>query len=540
MDRYNDVEINKPFYLSKNHSNKGFHQKGKISINDIDYYSKKIRINSPHSLTAMNKLGINAQELEYLTFKEYLQKYPALIGQDKEIQRVKYNYEEELRKRRFEQIKLLRVELLNEDEAVRLKPRCFSSKDRGLREQNICISLNGINDKRITNTFLEKDIKYFVRMRNINKAELFNRMNVDLKKELLKIINDEREKKVNEDNIRNQKKMDRMIQSEKNRKLKLEEEKLKKEKENDYLERKKEEQRIQKLIEKSINDEKLYKQKIKEERLRRDAHEKSQNEFKQKMNLERETKYLLLLEKENQQEKEENERYKKEKKMKEEQRLKKEMKKDLLRKLKEKRELTTIQKFDDYNLTRNQNSNTNYFFITSKEIGDEKSQKHRDIISKSELLFNIKKENIINRINEKEKAIQRLKEEKKRQNFLAQEEQIQKEISKEHRVKQISQLLENRNNEIREQLNEKDKRIEEFMQNKTKLVKKKKFIYDEINKEKEFDNEQFNKIMSKKCINSEILHSLKDMFPDNRQFDVIISEFNEHLSKDKDKSQNYK
>ena len=239
---------------------------------------------------------------------------------------------------------------------------------------------------------------------------------------------------------------------------------------------------------------------------------------------------------------EENERYKNEKKMKEEQRLKKEMKKELLRKLKERRELTTIQKFDDYNLNRNKN-NTNYFFITSKEkpeIGDEKSQKHRDIISKSELLFNIKKENILNRINEKEKAIQRLKEEKKRQNFLAQEEQIQKEISKEHRVRQISQLLENRNNEIREQLNEKDKKIEEFMQNKTKLVKKKKFIYDEINKEKEFDNEQFKKIMSKKCINKEILHSLKDMFPDNRQFDIIISEFNEHLSKDKDKNQNYK
>ena len=480
MDRYNDLEINKPFYLSKNHSNKGFFQIGKISINDIDYYSKKIRINSPHSLTAMNKLGINSQELEYLTFKEYLQKYPALIGQDKEIQRVKYNYEEELRKRRFEQIKLLRVELINEDEAVRLKPRCFSSKDRGQRGQNICMSLNGINDKRITNTFLEKDIKYFVRMRNINKAELFNRMNVELKKELLKIINDEREKKVNEDNIRNQKKMDRMIQSEKNRKLKLEEEKLKKEKENDYLERKKEEQRIQKLIEKSINDEKLFKQKIKEERLRRDAHEKSQNEFKQKMNLERETKYLLLLEKENQQEQkamlrqqelqrkkkklrkkyekkmrdkrnkveinlqrieyeqelkrmvyEENERYKNEKKMKEEQRLKKEMKKELLRKLKERRELTTIQKFDDYNLNRNQ-INTNYFFITSKEkpeIGDEKSQKHRDIISKSELLFNIKKENILNRINEKEKNLQKIKEEKKRQNLLEQEEQMQKEIT---------------------------------------------------------------------------------------------------------------
>ena len=136
----------------------------------------------------MNKLGINRQELQYLTFKEYLQKYPELIGQNKEIQKIKYNYEEELRKRRFDQIKELRREL-NEDEIIPLKQRCFSSKER---ERNINFNPNQNKYKKINNLFLEKDIRSFKRMSDINKAELFNRLQVELRKELIKIINEEK------------------------------------------------------------------------------------------------------------------------------------------------------------------------------------------------------------------------------------------------------------------------------------------------------------------------------------------------------------
>jgi hypothetical protein len=131
----------------------------------VDYYSKKIRISSPRSLTAMNKLGISNHELEFLTFKDYLEKYPQLIGQDKEMQKIKYNYEEELRKKRFEQIKLIRNELLNEDAAVPMKQRCLSSKERG---EKINFNSNNINNKKISNIFLDKDIKYF-NYKKINK-----------------------------------------------------------------------------------------------------------------------------------------------------------------------------------------------------------------------------------------------------------------------------------------------------------------------------------------------------------------------------------
>ena len=152
--------------LSKNMSTRGFMNKGKISIEDIDYYQKKVRITSPRSIASMNKLGVNDKDLEYLPFKDYLLKTPELIPQNKEMQRKIYNYVENIRRARIDQIKQLRNEI-PEEEAISTKKRCFSSK---FREQNTFLN-NSINNKKLSSTFLEKDIKAFNRMRNINKTE---------------------------------------------------------------------------------------------------------------------------------------------------------------------------------------------------------------------------------------------------------------------------------------------------------------------------------------------------------------------------------
>ena len=253
---------------------------------------------------------------------------------------------------------------------------------------------------------------------------------------------------------------------------------------------------------------------------------------------------------------EENERNKNEKKMMEEERNKKELKKsktkdnekDKIRKMLEKNEIIQQQKIFDFdekqnNLKQKQNQRNCILKIKNREkqeeLGD-KELKQKKTLFKNELILNRRKEDIMNKINEKEKSIQKTREEKKKKNLLAQEEHFQKKLNKEYRVKQIAQLLENRRNEIREQLNEKDKRVEEFMQNKTSMVLKKKNMYDEINKEKQFINEQFEKMLNKKNIDKNVLNSLKEMFPDNRQIDDIIIAFNEHLDKiDKNKINNY-
>ena len=592
MDLFEELDKERLFFTTKNKSTGGLFYKPKISINDIDYFSKTVRISSPRSLIAMNKLGINDKDLEFLTFKEYMHKNPELIGESKEIQKIKYDHVEEIRKRRFEQIKQLRSEI-PENEILSLKQRCFSSKLRGQ---------NPLSQKKniYSHSFLEKDIRSFNRMRNINKTELFNKMQIELRKELIKIINEEKEKKENEDNIKYRRILNKKLKIQNKKKLKEEEQKIREEKEKAKLERKKEEIRIQNLINKSIQDEKLLKQKLKLERERRDEDERKHNEFKEKMNKQREANYLYLLQRENEMEEranlykkeleneknelrkskekklrekrekveknlkrmeyeqelkriiyEENERNKNEKKRMEEKRYKMEMKRSKNKyneKDKIRNELIQQHMIFDYDekqkyLTPKPNHNNYVLKIKNKEKQEElgeKELKQKIILFKNELILNRRKEDIMSKINEKEKSIQKTREEKKKKNLLAQEVHFQKKLNKEYRLKKIAQLLENRRKEIRQQLNEKDKRVEEFMQNKNNNVLKKKNMYDEISKEKQFINEQLEKILNKKTIDKSVLNSLKEMFPDNKQIDDIINAFNVHLDKiDKNKINNY-
>ena len=593
MDIFEELDSEKNYYyLTKNRSTNRMYHKNKISIDDIDYYSKKVRINSPRSLLAMKKLGITNEELEYLSFKEYLQKYPELIAKNKELQQIKYNYIEEIRLKNIEQIKQLRSEI-PEEEIAPIKKRAFSSKLRG---QNNYLSYEEHSTKNHpSNQFLDKDIKSFNRMRNINKTELFNRMQIELKKELMKIINEEKERKENEYNRKQQRILNQRMKKENLKKLKEEEQQHLREKEIAKLERRKEEERIQNLILKSNEDEKLLKLKLKQERQRRDEEEKKQNEFREKMDMEREANYQMLLRKSqmmekkaqlyreelenekkemrrNQQEKllskrinveknlkkmeyeqelkrimyEQNEKNKNEKKLKEKERYEREMKRnrngenekdDKMNKVKERNEILMQKKIFDYNEKQKnmeqKQKKLNYLHQIKNHEKQEaigiKEQKQKEALFKNELLLNQRKEEIMNKIIEKERSIKKTREMKKRQNLLAQGEQFQKKLDKEYRVKQIAILLENRRNEIREQLNEKDKRVEEFMLNKSNKAHQKRIMYDEITKEKQLDNEQFEKMLSKKNVDKNVLNSIKEMFPNNRQVDGIINEFNEYL-----------
>ena len=162
---------------------------------------------------------------------------------------------------------------------------------------------------------------------------------------------------------------------------------------------------------------------------------------------------------------------------------------------------------------------------------NEREKKQKETLFKNELLLNQRKEDIMNKINQKQKNLKKAQEEKNKKNLLQQQKKFQKKINKEYKVKQIAQLLENKKNEIREQLNEKDKRVEEFMHKKNRLVKKKRNMFDEITKEKQLDNEKFERMLNKKNIDKNILNSIKEMFPDNKQIDNYIGEFNEYLDK---------
>ena len=289
-----DENLSEGNYISfKNKSATPF-LKGKISIENIDYYSKKVRINSPRSLYAMSKLGVKNQELEYLTFKEYLHKYPQLVGRTKEIQRIKYNNVEEIRKRAIDQIRNLRSEI--SDEVKPVKKRCFSSKLRSTQNAYFNSSLK-IND--LKSTFKDKDIRNFNRIRNNNKAELMIRMQLELKKELIKKLKNEKEKEKNKEKLKKEKEIFEI----KKELIKLnalkDEERIRKERAQIISAKKEEEKIIKEKMIKEENNYKELKKRIKQKKKIRDQKDNDRYEFLKNIYSMRESDRLRLSEKQN-------------------------------------------------------------------------------------------------------------------------------------------------------------------------------------------------------------------------------------------------
>ena len=84
----------------------------KISIEDIDGKKiKNVKITSPRTKAAMIKLGYVDEDLNFLTFKEFIQKNPNLTGENKEIKKNRYEYTINLRQERINEIIELREKI---------------------------------------------------------------------------------------------------------------------------------------------------------------------------------------------------------------------------------------------------------------------------------------------------------------------------------------------------------------------------------------------------------------------------------------------
>lgn len=572
-----------------------------ISIEDIDYNDKKIKITSPRSLKAMNNLGIKNSDLEYLTFEEYLNKHPELIADDKKMRKYKYDQIEIIRKNTIDQVREARRQIIEDD--LYKNKRCLSSKVRTnihLSQDDINNNNNNINDIK-NQLFVDKDIKAFKRMKNINKTNLFNRIEMELKKVLDKLINDEKDKKTKEIEDKNMKKKEWRMKTENKKKMIEEEERIKIAKEIDKKKRKEEEKRIEYLIQEE-EEEKIKIQKIKideinhkkEEQkkqeeytknlleLRKLRHEKILEDSRQKEL--RLAKNLLIILKEKKQKRlnseknyrnkrliieenlkkldEENEirnklilyKQKKQeiKKLQEEQRHNKEirlLKKNMFKSNqnlqnfygKTQKDFPSFSQLDDYYnqiLTIQKQKSLND--LNKQPFLSEKEKKQKQTLLKNELILNKKKKDIMDKIHEKEKNIERTQNEKNYLNYLGKKDQVKRQLEKEHRVKLITQYLENKRDKLREELHKKDKRVEKFMRNKVNKMRKKKSIYDEITKEKQQDNEQFEKVLNKKSFDKKSLNLLNDIFPQNEKMNKIINEFNYHFdNKDNNKNIRY-
>ena len=539
-----------------------------ISIEDINEFTKKVRITSPRSIKAMNNLGINNQDLEYLTYQEYLNKNLELIGESNRMKKVIYEHIENIRKGLISQVRAAREKIIMEDKQTR--KRSLSSKNR--KTMDLSNKSKTVNSLK----FSEKDLKAFKRMKNINKTNLFNRMELELKKELKNIINNEQEEKQNELKKRNARKLEKRIRIESKKRMTEEEEKEKLAKEIDKKQRKEEEKRIENLI-KEEEDELIRKHHIQlAEEDQKEYGKKKQEMYKQKLHKLRFLEHQAILEKNQQKQTKVNRNLIKLMKERKRKRLNSEINfKNRMRKVEEnkrkleedielnnqlllykqkaqqqKREKEEARKNKEFKLyqkrlisqgmnedwqtllkTKTLNNDQIWEIFNKTHFFNEKEKKQKETLMKNEILINKRKENIMNKINEKGRNIERSQNEKDYYNLVKSEQNILKKLDKDNKVKLYTQYLINKREDLREDLNERDKRIENFMKNKVNVIHKKKDIYEKITKEKDLDNEKFERIMNKKSFDKKSFNYFRQIFPENEKVDEIINEINLHLEK---------
>lgn len=564
MKEENEDDINNKI----NNSLEQYRLKEYISIDDIDYTTKKVRITSPHSIKAMNNLGIINEDLEYLTFEEYLSKNPELVGEEKKIQKFRYNHVDKIRKDLIEKVREQRMKIIEEEEEKKRK-RSSSSKYR------TNIVLDNINSKK----FSEKDIKSFKRMRNINKTNLYNRLEMELKKELKSLINNEQTRRDNEKKMKYYDLLEKRLKYENKKRITDEEEKIQLEKEKDKRERKEEEERIQ-----GLQDEEKYEQeqKIKYQKKQLKYFKKKKKEkeaFKNKLielrNLEHEAikekneqKQIRILKNLNKLTKErKRKRLNSEKNYRNKVKIVEENKKRIEEDIELKNQILIFKhrsqqlKLNKEEERRNrekklyedkiikqlsQNNNNDWQMkltqgtldelqimelLNNTTFLNEREKKLKEILIKNEILKNKRKENIMNQIHEKERNIDITQSKKDYQNLIDKERRIIKKIDQDSRIKLITQYLLNKREDLREKLEKRNKKVEKFMGNKTNLIHRKREMFDKIMKESDLDNEQYEKILSKKSFDRKSFKSLGKIFPENEKMDDLINAINLHLEK---------
>ena len=87
-----------------------------ISLEDVDFSSKSKMINSPRSLEACNRVGIQPSELYQISQEDFKKKYPDLIGMSDKLIQYRYEAEEKFRKETVNQVIEERKKIIEEKE----------------------------------------------------------------------------------------------------------------------------------------------------------------------------------------------------------------------------------------------------------------------------------------------------------------------------------------------------------------------------------------------------------------------------------------
>ena len=392
----------------------------KISLSNCDFNKKKIRLSSPYSLMACDLIGVDEEDLVFLSREEFLLKNPECQNLSKELQDERYNHFNKKRLNLIKEAKAKRAEL------IKLNKNLLS-KNHEIDNINLTNNLINFGAQTLYNKIDNlKKSSSAAHMGNTMGSGFGSSTAIKMGKEKLRKMQ-ERQELI----IRLQ--IDYECTMEENRRNNIKKMKLKEEKE----ERKKREKNLR-LMEKLRKEEmKERRRKMKEEEYNHQMEIKRlNNEKKERMKLEEEEKR-----KEEEEEKERKKQY-------EEQQLKE-------KKFREK--IEKINQIQHYKLVERQKELDEKDVKRKKNIEKMKDETHRKITEKRQLMQNkIKKALIKNEflLNEKitfylerQKKLEEIKEQKDKEK---ENELIRQTIENQKKTQKIKSIL-LKNEEIQKQ-----------------------------------------------------------------------------------------
>ena len=444
---------------------------------------KKIRITSPHSLTAIRLIGTTLDDLRYFTFDDYV-KSASIQNLERELQEERYNHYEQNRLELIKEAKEIREDLLK-DNNYETSPQNNLSSLYISPKSNIKIARYNYNTmkKNTSASNLEPKLKL-----QTSTAILLER------EKLMKLLEKQ------ENKVKLQIDYECMIEEtrrknlEKMRKKELKEEKKRKDKEREIAEKKEKER--EKMLEKKRKEEEMMKEQerlwkeeeIKEKKKLEEEKEKKEEEEKERKIkiFQRELKEEIFrkkINKMNLQQKErllEKEKELNEKELKRQKNLE-EYRKESHRLMAEKR--IFLQDRMNKALNKNElklNERLNEFLEKQKKMENLKKEKEKEkqiklreqneeILKRSERIKHVLKQyDEINKLrmlkyNQKMEEITKRKEEKQKDEMRALEEEKRKKEEKEKRLNELRNKFEKSMVENRQKLLEKiiitDKKI---------------------------------------------------------------------------------
>ena len=174
--------------LKKSNSNykNSYSKKNELKLNSESNENEEINLNSSRTKEAIKLLGYSFDEILYVPFKEYINLNQEIKILPKEFQRKRYNFSENFRQRKLENIKNLKKQIdINKIATI----------------SNFKFSKGYIlNEENISSTAIIDNINYYNYSKIKNENDLINIIQNKLKKEISKIENENKIKRENNKN----------------------------------------------------------------------------------------------------------------------------------------------------------------------------------------------------------------------------------------------------------------------------------------------------------------------------------------------------